>query len=251
MKNMTDIIWYESIDSTNNQAKRLLKDLTGTTVIAAKEQTSGRGQRGNKWTSEAGSNLTFSLVLKPGDGLLENIPPDCQFVISEAVALGIRDYIAAENVSAKIKWPNDIYVSDRKICGILIENTVSGGNLSGSIIGIGMNLNQHRFPREIPNPTSLALITGKAYRPEEVLEELLPRIMARLDEAVSGPSDLLSSYLGSMYRKDEPARYTDVRTGTEFTGIIRGISDSALLQVELQDGTIREFSFKEIGYIIS
>ena len=251
MENMTDIIWYETLDSTNNQAKRLLPELEGTTVIAAREQTSGRGQRGNVWKSEPGSNLTFSIIFKNGDGFLENIPADCQFVISEAVAVGVKDFLSAEGVSSGIKWPNDIYVADSKICGILIENSVNGRKLTGSIAGIGLNLNQKVFPPELPNPVSLSLLTGKEYVPEEVLCRLVAAILARMEEAVSYGPKLRRSYLDAMYRKDIPSRYTDFRNGREFTGTIRGISDNGMLLVELEDRTVEKFAFKEIGYIIS
>ncbi len=251
MKNMTDIIWYETIDSTNNQAKRLLPDISGTTIIAARNQTAGRGQRGNTWNSEPGSNLTFSMIFKSDHGPAGSIPADCQFVISEAAALGVKDFLSSEGVESRIKWPNDIYISDSKICGILIENTINSGKLTGSIVGIGLNLNQKTFPPEIPNPVSLSLVTGRTYAPEEVLPELAAAILARMDEAVSYPDRLRAGYLGSMYRKDIPARYTDCRSGKKFTGIIRGISDASLLQVEQEDGKIEEFSFKEIAYIIS
>ncbi len=251
MKNMTDIIWYETIDSTNEQAKRLFPGLTGLTVIAAKEQTSGRGQRGNTWKSEPGSNLTFSMILKPGCGMSDDLPADCQFVISEAAASGVRDFLISEDVQAKIKWPNDIYVSDKKICGILIENSIKGGKLTGSIIGIGLNLNQEDFPPELPNPVSLSMLTGKKYVPEDVLVKLSTAILCRMDEAEHDPSGLIREYVRSLYRKDTPARYRDCRSGREFIGSIRGISEKALLQVEMEDGETEEFDFKEISYIIS
>lgn len=251
MKNIADIIWYDTIDSTNDQAKRMLGTLACPTAVAAREQTAGRGQRGNSWKSDAGSNLTFSLVLKPGAGLPENILPDCQFVISEAVALAVKDFLETEGIHAKIKWPNDIYVSDRKICGILIENTVNGGRLASSIIGVGLNLNQKNFPPEIPNPVSLSILTGKTYQADSILPSLAEAVLSRLAKAAEDSMELREAYIGAMYRKDIEARYVDTRTDMEFSGIIRGISDSALLLVELPDGRTEKFAFKEIAYIIS
>ena len=251
MENMTDIIWYDTIDSTNSQARRMLSDLKGDTIIAARVQTAGRGQRGNTWKSEPGSNLTFSMVMKFGNEGRRNIPPDCQFVISEAVALGVIDFLADERIGSRIKWPNDIYVGNHKICGILIENTICAGELTSSIAGVGLNLNQTSFPEDLPNPVSLSMLTGREYRLEETLVRVAACILSRLEEAYSIPDKLKKDYVDIMYRKDEPHRYVDCPSGHEFTGTIRGISDSARLQVELSDGSIREFSFKEISYIIS
>lgn len=250
MKNMTDIIWYDTIDSTNTQAKRMLHTLPAISAVAAREQTAGRGQKGNSWKSEPGSNLTFSLVLRFGEGFMGDIPPACQFVISEAVALSVRDLVRSEGIGAMIKWPNDIYAGDRKLCGILIENSVNSGRLTSCIAGVGLNLNQTEFPSDLPNPVSLSLLTGEKYDCRKILERLLRIMDERLRQAYSAPEMLREEYVSSLYRKDEPHRYTDTAAGTEFTGIIRGITGSALLQVELEDGSVRDFNFKEIGYII-
>lgn len=251
MKKMTEIIWYDTIDSTNSQARRLLERLTSPTVIAAREQTAGRGQRGNSWNSEPGNNLTFSLVIKKDGRLLDNIPVTCQFVISEAVALGVADYLATEDVPVKIKWPNDIYAGNSKICGILIENTVASGEMTSCIAGVGLNLNQTGFPCEIPNPVSLTMITGRKYCLEDTLVRLVSFIIDRLASIHDDPEKLRREYLDILYRKDECHKYVDMNTGEEFEGCIRGISDSARLQVEIRNGTVREYSFKEIGYIIA
>lgn len=250
MKNMTHIIWYDTIDSTNNEAKRLLPELASGTVLAARQQTAGRGQRGNSWSSKPGNNLTFSLVLKFGEGNIPDVRPDCQFVISEAVALGVKEFLSEEGVVASIKWPNDIYVGDRKICGILIENTVKEGRLTSSIAGIGLNMNQDTFPPDIPNPTSLALQTGRTYDMEKSLVRLLAHLMDKIGKMETAPGELKESYLEALYRKGEKHKYIDFISGEEFEGTIKGISDSALLQVESEDGSVRGFSFKEIGYII-
>lgn len=250
MENMTDIIWLDSIDSTNNEAKRRLDKISRTTVIAAREQTAGRGQRGNSWKTEAAKNLTFSLVMKSGNETMDGISVACQFVISEAIALGITGYLKEKGIEAKIKWPNDIYVGDRKICGILIENTVRNGQLSSCVAGIGLNVNQTDFPENIPNPVSMSLISGNEYALETELESLIRHISGRLYEMHDFSEKLKHDYLTQLYRKNEPHRYIDMRNGNEFTGVIRGINETALLQVENAEGRIIEFAFKEIGYII-
>lgn len=250
MENMADIIWLDSVDSTNTEAKRRLEKIIRTTVIATKEQTAGRGQRGNTWKTEAARNLTFSLVMKFGNDAMSEIPVPCQFVISEAITLGIADYLGTKSINASIKWPNDIYIGNRKICGILIENSVRDGHLSSCIAGIGLNVNQTEFPDDIPNPVSMKIASGREYVLETELEKLVNHISARIDEIYASPENLEKDYLQLLYRKNESHKYTDLRDGSVFTGIIRGISDTALLQVEDTEGRIIEFSFKEIGYII-
>lgn len=250
MKNKTDIIWYETLDSTNNEARRLLQDIGHTTVIAALEQTAGRGQRGNVWKSGAGMNLTFSILLKAGVDGFPAMPADCQFVISEAVTLGICSFLETKGITTKIKWPNDIYADDRKICGMLIENTLSGRLLRNCIAGIGLNVNQTDFPEDLPNPVSMSAITGQTYDLASSLEDLTGEIMKHIAMTGTAPELLREKYLDSLYRINARHRYTDMRSGKEFTGIIRGITGDARLVVEMEDGSTDSFAFKEISYHI-
>ena len=143
-------------------------------VIAAREQTAGRGQRGNTWLSAPGMNLTFSIVLKHGNEGLVDITPDKQFVINDIISKTIVEFLSRHGIDARIKLPNDIYVADRKICGILIEHSVLGSSLVHSIIGIGLNVNQTIFDESLPNPTSMLLEKGKGLDDlQSLLEELL------------------------------------------------------------------------------
>ena len=170
MEKLTDIRWYDSVESTNDEARRLLCGLDNLSVIAARCQTAGRGQGDHKWHSRPGENLTFSVVLKFGaEGALAPLAARDALLITETVTLALRLYLADEGVKARIKWPNDIYVGDLKVCGILIENILKGADVDSSIIGIGLNLNQTVFPEDIPNPTSLSLLTGRRYDPEKEL----------------------------------------------------------------------------------
>ena len=125
-------------------------------VIAAYEQTAGRGQRENIWLSEPGKNLTASIVLKHDGTILSRVSADNQFIISEMISKAVVGLLADYGVVARIKWPNDIYVGDKKICGILIEHTLRGSSIINSIIGVGLNVNQTEFDESLPNPTSLA-----------------------------------------------------------------------------------------------
>jgi len=168
---MTDILWLDVTDSTNAELARR-QELDNLSVVAASEQTAGRGQRGNIWQSEAGKNLTFSILLKYGEDL--QIPADMEFSLCEAVALSVSDFLNKRfGLDARIKWPNDIYVDGKKICGILIEHKLSGKMLASSIIGIGINVNQTVFPVDLPNATSVKMETGESFDLRTTLNEYL------------------------------------------------------------------------------
>jgi len=149
------IEWFDEVDSTNSRLIADKESKCSGTVYSALYQSAGRGQRGNRWEASKGENLMFSLLFKP-----DNISADRQFVISQATALSVAQYLQGIGIQAKIKWPNDIFAGDAKICGILIENFVTDGNISASIIGVGLNLNQTLFPENLHNATSAALLTG-------------------------------------------------------------------------------------------
>lgn len=243
------ILWLDTVDSTNNEVSRKADTLDNLSVIAAREQTSGKGQRGNRWSSECGSNLTFSILLKDEALTLE---ASGQFAITQAVTLALTDYLADRGISAEIKWPNDIYAGEKKICGVLIENSLSGNRIRKSVIGIGLNVNQTEFPENLPNPTSMALESGKHYDTENELEMFL----SCFEKYSSFPNDpqtrgeLNRKYLQRMFRKDIPKKFLDIASGKEFTGIIRGTDETGELLVQMPDGSTRAFGFKEIGYIL-
>ncbi len=297
MKNKHDIIWLEEVDSTNEEARRRISYIDNLSVVSAVRQTAGRGQRGNSWQSADGENLTFSIVLKFGADQLEPMAASGQFVISEVTALSVVDFLAAYDIEAKIKWPNDIYVGNRKICGILTENALKGNCLSHSIVGIGLNVNQTVFDPSLPNPTSMALCHPEhpLYHPDhsrcnpeysrchpERSEGSLPFLLNRFMDIfkeysnlyLNTPGDrerLRELYLAHMWKRDVTARFADYtglpsghidgpvvpiyqgdeNHGRVFSGIIRGLSDIGNLLVEdLSEGKVREFGFKEIGYIL-
>ena len=138
-------------------------------LVAARKQTAGRGQGSHLWHSEDGANLTFSIVLVPGE---RGISVSDRQLINSFVCPVICDFLEQEGVSAWVKAPNDIWVGDRKICGILIENIFKGSQVQGSMVGIGLNLNQKTFPADLPNPVSLTSLTGDTYNVKEELEKL-------------------------------------------------------------------------------
>ena len=159
--------------STNSLLRELVikESLPEGSVVVADFQTAGRGQIGNVWESEAGKNLMFSTVLYP-----TCIPANRQFLISQIAALSVKETLDSYTDHVTVKWPNDIYWKDKKICGMLIENDLSGHNLYCSIIGIGINLNQAVFRGDAPNPVSLFQIIGKEVDREEVSSKRNTRI---------------------------------------------------------------------------
>ena len=162
-----DIIWLESADSTNDELRRRLERSGHLSVMAAVMQSAGRGQGDHVWHSAPGLNLTFSILmryslLKASDAL----------AVTSVMTLGICDYLQARGIAPWIKWPNDIWVGDRKICGILVENSIRAGMIDFSIVGVGLNVNQTDWPSELPNPVSLKDLTGKVYDTHEELERL-------------------------------------------------------------------------------
>ena len=203
MDDKAGIIWLKLTDSTNDEARRRLDALDNLSVLAAETQTAGRGQGDHTWTSAPGQNLTFTLVLK--------FPPCAPIATSEillitqAVTGGIRRYLLSKGVESRIKWPNDIYVGDRKICGILIENILDGKQVSSSMIGIGLNLNQDRFPADLPNPISLRQLTGRTYdlRTELVLLREALKKTAFLLDSQEGRSELSRDFDAFVFRKED------------------------------------------------
>ncbi len=250
MTNICKIKWLEIIESTNDYIREHISELDNLSVIAAKCQTKGRGQRGNTWTSEPGTNLTFSLLLKFDESTLQ---ANQMFIISQITALSIIELLSQEGIEAKIKWPNDIYVNNNKICGILIENKLNGLYVENSIVGIGLNVNQSEFiGKYAVEPTSMIKETGKKEDLELLLSEflfyfrdLLPTI-----ERNSGRRHIQKRYKSLLYRKDEPGKFILQASNEHFWGIIRDVSDRGMLCLEINEGEIVEFAFNEIKYII-
>jgi len=235
------IKWFKTIESTNNRIAADKDALADRTVYVADFQTAGRGQRGNGWESAAGENLLFSILFKPTDILAED-----QFIISQAVTLGIVEYIKSKGIIATVKWPNDIYVGDRKICGILIENAVNGHEFVSSIVGIGFNLNQLAFSPLLPNPVSLSMLTDVHYELKEELLSLLRCIFAEYD---SRSQQTQERYVASLYRLGRRHTYIDTASGQAFTGAIRGVDKTARVIIETEEGD-KAFAFKEISYVL-
>ena len=261
-----DIIWLGSTDSTNEEARRRISDIDNLSVLSALEQTSGRGQRGNTWSSAPGENLTFSIVLKfsiPGNirEILPAVKAYDQFILTEIASLSVVDFLSRHHIEAKIKWPNDIYIGRRKICGMLIENSIRGSHLSSSIIGIGLNINQRNFDVSIPNPISMSLCRPEAHFDihlclEEFLEIFNDNLSRYLTYTTENERDIVyrnlrREYLSHLWLLNEPAEFYDVTASRKFQGMIRGLSPVGHILIEdTENGRVREFAFKEVSYII-
>jgi len=241
----SDLIFYNELPSTNNEAVRLLRsgDPEEGTVILAGFQSAGKGQGGNGWQSERGKNLLFSIILYP-----QSVSPGDQFLISMTISLGICDFLDRYCTGASIKWPNDVYHGNKKIAGILIENSIIGPDIESSVAGIGFNINQDNFPSDIPRPVSLKMVTGKEYSINECLKELLQDLDRRYWHLLYYDRDIIRhDYLERLYRFME---WTSFKTANNvFTGRITDVLVSGQIRIEEKGGPERHFSFREFSYL--
>lgn len=246
------MIWLEETASTNSFLKEHIGDIAPFEIVAARNQTAGRGQRGNSWETEPGKNLTFSFHFSP-----ENILPREQFVISEAIALAMTGVLNRYGIEARVKWPNDIYVEDRKICGILIENSIMGTRIADSIIGAGLNVNQEIFLSDAPNPVSMRQLTGVDYDLDEV-GEIVEENIRKYFEYLKLPGDrgeLERLYHASLWRNDGSAYpFVDTASVEGFEARIRRVEPTGHLMLDVQrDGETAErrvYAFKEVGFVL-
>lgn len=178
----SSIEWLETTDSTNSEAKRRSGALDNLSVLAAVEQTAGRGRGSHSWISSPGENLTFTVVLRFGPGGIPSLPASEAVRITHFCTLAVCDFLESEGLAPRIKWPNDIWIDDRKICGILIENSFSGAFVSEGLVGIGLNLNQTVFDPALPNPVSLRMLTGREYDPAASLDRIYKSICRRAEQ---------------------------------------------------------------------
>ena len=248
-----EIIKIESTDSTSSHLAGIAEGCAHGTAVMARVQTAGRGQRGNSWEAEPGMNITLSLLLRP-----EGIEPARQFIISQAVSLAIVEmldsFIEADTVS--IKWPNDIYVNDSKIAGILIENVISGSAISRSIVGVGLNVNQTEFLSDAPNPVSLKQLLPKVdFNVDVLAEAMVSDILGKVDQALSSEceaGEISGGYFARMWRGDGCYhRYYDHTRGLYMNARIDSVAASGHITLTDQaDGVARTYAFKEISAVL-
>ena len=242
-----EIVHIEETDSTN----RWMKDNgEGTQVVVADYQTAGKGCGSNSWEAERGKNLLFSVMIHP-----EEIQAKNQFIITQVVSVAlcktIERYLlhptpllpgGGEHVVA-IKWPNDIYVGDKKICGVLIENRLQGSMIKYSIIGIGLNVKQQEFKSDAPNPVSIWQLTGK----ETDRMELLAAFLEQLNETAKSTT-IITDYKARLYRRQ--GKHLFMTNNTTFEASIVDVIDDGRLMLEDEKGVAHLFRFKEVSFVI-
>lgn len=241
------IIKLNAVDSTNSFLKEMTQNYSveNFTTVVAEAQYEGRGQANKKWFSEPCKNLIFSTFVSFSNFFIRD-----QKYLNFAVALAVFKTLNAYQIPLlKIKWPNDILSANKKLCGILTENTIQKDKITSSIIGIGINVNQEEFPKEIPMASSIKKITGKKMDLENLLQELLENLKKYLNLLVNDKFKMLENqYLEVLYKKDIPAMFKDAEDKL-FMGIVKGIATNGNLQVELENSCIQEFGLKEIKFM--
>ncbi|MFZ4725994.1 MAG: biotin--[acetyl-CoA-carboxylase] ligase [Paludibacter sp.] len=238
---MKNSIYLKQTQSTNELLWKMLKenDIPEGFIVQTDFQLAGKGQTGNSWESDSGKNLLFSMLLFP-----KQIRPDQQFVISQIVSLAIQKTLAQYTDEITIKWPNDIYWQNKKIAGILIENSLQGKHIKFSVIGIGLNINQTVFKSDAPNPVSLRQIIGKSINRKLILRSIYQNIMDLYHNF-----DILkiqSEYFEFLYKKQGFQSFKTVEES--FIAKIFAVHEDGRLELETEDGEYRSFYFKEVSF---
>lgn len=231
------------IDSTNNYAMARVRAGLAShgDAFFTLEQTAGKGQRGKGWQTAPGENIIMSNVVQP-----QGLAVSQQFTLSAAIALGCYDFFAAfAGSGTQIKWPNDIYWSDRKAGGILIENLISGHLWQFAIIGTGININQGQFPTHLPNPVSLKQITGKTHDVIELAQQLCACLQQRYLQT-DNQAGLIADYNAVLYKRHQTVRLK--KDNRVFDALIKEVNAAGQLIV---DTAIEEqFGFGEVEWVI-
>ncbi len=237
--------YLPSCQSTNDEASALLASASPIegSLVTTDQQTAGRGQRGNRWESHAAENLTFSILLKP-----DFLAPGEQFWLTIAISLGVYDTLRPLlGESIRIKWPNDIYVCNQKLGGILIENTIQRTQLAWSVVGIGLNVNQTEFTYPAATSLQQQAPLPDGYDRPGLLALLCETIEKRYLQLRTGQRDVLkASYLSVLYHYRQ--EHTFSTNGQPFRGTITGIDATGRLAIET-GGEVRYFDFKEVAFL--
>lgn len=236
-----------TLDSTNSFAADYLSKNNPSegTVISTPNQTAGRGQIGSAWESAPHQNISLSVILYP-----KFLRPNEQFYLSKIIGLAVKsfleDYITDDIF---VKWPNDIYIQNKKIAGILIQNSLAHHQIKHSIIGIGININQEIFLSDAPNPISLKLLTQKDFNLKSLNQNLCWHVEKWYLRLKSNQQNAIDkAYQAALYKKGENRKFEEVATQMVFEGTIVGTSSSGKLQIVTSSG-IREFNMKEVKFL--
>ena len=238
-------IYLKEVDSTNQYALLVPNETPQEpTCFYSFSQTKGRGQIGRFWYTGEEKNIAVTYLWSAVNILAKN-----QFVISMSFALAIYDFLELHGVqNVSIKWPNDIYVGNKKVAGILIQNSLRSSHISTCYLGVGLNINERSFPTDIPNPTSLALEKDQSYKLVDLIHQITEATEKRLNQILlRSRAAIQDEYLNRLYRKDTAHPF--LIDTQEYTGIIRGITEEGKLKLEIE-GEVRLLNFREVSYVI-
>lgn len=233
------------VDSTMNYLRRAEMKDGVFKLVTADFQTAGRGQRGTSWEADNAQNLLFGFRFRP-----EGVLPASQFLLSECLALAVSEalkkYLGAD---VRIKWPNDIYYKDSKICGMLLEHDICKGEIMSTITGVGINVNQRSFNSDAPNPVSIYQILNKEVDRAAVLRNVLNSFVRYYEMWRSGAEEKLQhQYFKKLYRNKGYYTYADAK-GT-FEACILQVYPNGGLLLRDQEGMRREYTFKEVKFVL-
>jgi BirA family biotin operon repressor/biotin-[acetyl-CoA-carboxylase] ligase len=240
-------IKLNAIDSTNSFLKDLAlnTEVENFTVVVTNQQLKGRGQRGSSWVSEPFKSLIFSVFVS----FKEFHVIDNRY-LNFAVSLAIFEALKEESIpGVSIKWPNDILSGNKKVCGVLIENSLKGSEISSSVIGIGLNVNQTSFPESLKRVSSLKLLSNKDFELEKLLKSIVSKLKFKIEMLdLKDFKTLEAAYLKVLHKKNIPTMFKNSQD-VLFMGIISGISKEGKLQIALEDKSIQEFGIKEVSFL--
>lgn len=237
------VIKLSAIDSTNDYLKVLSKNqiLKNFTVVVTDKQTNGKGQMGATWISEEGKNLIMSVLIKE---MLQDV--EAIFHLNVAIALSLFEVLNETKVpNLSIKWPNDIMSDHKKIAGILIENSIKSDGKIESVVGIGLNVNQLNF-ENLPKASSMAVVSNSEFDLEELLHKIIFQIKKNCGYILTNQTDnLWKKYLENLFKISVPMAFEDANQN-KFMGIIQGVTLNGLLQIKLEDDSVKTFGIKEV-----
>ena len=243
---MQNILKISETDSTNLYLRKLLNDsdLPDFFCVSADFQMSGRGQQGTIWESNRGENLLFSFLIHS-----EKIPLEKQFLLSEIVSIGICNALRNSNLDTKIKWANDIFYQDKKLAGILIETIISGDKMKYAIVGVGLNVNQIEFSKDLSNAISMRQILDKEVDCQAILENILTEIYNLFETFdVNNSEDLQKKYFELLYRNS--GYHLFEKKGEKFYAKILSVAPDGCLKLLTDKGLEKSFYFKEVKFVI-
>lgn len=238
------VIYLESIDSTNSYLKLLCREdiIEEGTVILAGYQSNGKGQGTSTWHSSQGMNITMSVLFRPMIRVLGH------FSLSEFISLSIIDCLKHFGINGAIKWPNDIYVENKKIAGILVENSIVGDKIVQTVAGIGLNVNERNFPEYIPNPVSMAMILQRNIEINKVLDVLTDNLSCKY-EFIKQPGNILhGQYNEKLFRREIQCSFQS--ENEKFQGTILKVKKSGALVIRKQDSEVCSYMHGEVKMVI-